>query len=108
QFGLGEQTGIGLQPESKGLLPSAFRGPANERASTAWYASIGQGTIAATPIQLGNYVATIARGGIRMRPKLLKTPVPTTQPSTVPDMVDLHLPRDAVNALHEGMKNVVA
>ncbi|MFT3784547.1 MAG: penicillin-binding transpeptidase domain-containing protein [Tepidisphaeraceae bacterium] len=106
QFGLGQPTGIGLY-EHKGILPDSFRGPIDQRASTAWYAGIGQGCIAVTPIQMANVAATIARDGLRMRPRLVKTEIPTTQPSPVPERYQINLPPGAMKALREGMIDVV-
>jgi penicillin-binding protein 2 len=75
RFGLGQRTGIGIA-EAKGRIPEVHARPAgqietqkDERAS--WLAAIGQGQVAATPIQMANVAATLARGGIWMRPRLL-------------------------------------
>lgn len=115
KFGLGQITGLGL-PESRGLLPMMARVPNDERQSSSWYAAIGQGPISATPIQICNEMATIARDGIWMRPRLLKdiAPPPTTRPSPenpqgelIPDRLDLKINPDALRAVHQGMLNVV-
>ena len=65
-FGLGSKTGIEL-PESAGNLATpAYK---QEKLGTSWYAAdniitaIGQGYNLFTPLQLANYVATIANGG---------------------------------------------
>ena len=112
QFGLGRETGIGL-PENRGLVPADASIPAGERASAPWFAAIGQGKVNATPIQVANEMATIARDGIWMRPRLVPrdSPValPTTRPDGTPfeDRRDLHLNRDALDAVHAGMFRVV-
>ena len=110
QFGLGQITGIGL-PESRGLVPGMARLNNSVRQSSSWYAAIGQGPVAATPIQICNEMATIARNGVWVRPRLLRgiAPPPTTRPdgSFIPDRVDLHLDPAALAAVHEGMKRVV-
>lgn len=75
-FGLGEYTGISLQGESKGILASK-----EERSARGlnWYpgdtiqAAIGQSDHLFTPLQLANYVATLANGGTRYRPRLVKS-----------------------------------
>lgn len=75
-FGLGSVTGIEVGGEAKGIIAS----PKNkkERGET-WYdgdtlqAAIGQSDNLFTPIQLANYVATIANGGTRYKPHLLKS-----------------------------------
>lgn len=71
QFGLGMPVGIGI-PEAAGRLPDSFRGPADVRRSTSWFAGIGQGQVAATPLQMANVAATIARNGVWIRPTLVE------------------------------------
>ena len=78
-FGLGQSTGIDMTGELTGLVPSrewkrrAFR----ERADQVWFpgetviASIGQGYMLATPLQLANATATLAMRGIRYEPRLV-------------------------------------
>jgi penicillin-binding protein 2 len=78
-FGLGHNSGIDMTGESSGLVPSrewkkqAFSDRDNQR----WYngetviASIGQGYMLATPLQLANAAAAIATRGIRYRPHLV-------------------------------------
>ncbi|GAB6934402.1 penicillin-binding protein 2 [Calditerricola yamamurae] len=65
QFGLGVRTGIDLPGENMG-----WRSTYTELGNLAHYA-IGQ-YHAYTPIQLLQYVSTIANGGYRMRPYLVK------------------------------------
>ena len=81
QFGLGSKTNIDLRAESNGLVPSTawkrerFKGrdPSEQR----WYqgetviASIGQGYMLATPLQLAVAAATTATRGIRYQPRLV-------------------------------------
>jgi penicillin-binding protein 2 len=78
-FGFGSRTGIDLDGEVAGVLPSPewkmkrFRRPEQQK----WYAGetisigIGQGYNAYTPIQLAQAVATIANGGSVYRPHLV-------------------------------------
>jgi penicillin-binding protein 2 len=78
-FGLGHASGIDIGGEHNGLVPSrdwkrnAFRDPADQR----WYhgetviASIGQGYMLATPLQLANAIATVATRGIRYQPRIV-------------------------------------
>ena len=77
-FGLGHASGIDIGGEHNGLVPSrewkrnAFRDPADQR----WYhgetviASIGQGYMLATPLQLANAIATVATRGVRYQPRI--------------------------------------
>jgi len=78
-FGFGERTGIDLQGEASGVLPSPewkmkrFKRPEQQK----WYAGetisigIGQGYNAYTPIQLAQAMATLANGGAMYRPHLI-------------------------------------
>ena len=77
-FGFGARTGIDLDGESTGVLPSPewktkrFR----QREQQKWYAGetisigIGQGYNAYTPVQLALAVATLANNGVMFRPRL--------------------------------------
>jgi penicillin-binding protein 2 len=102
RFGLGRPTGIGLREESGRIPDPAHVSPLVLREQT-WFAGIGQGDILATPLQMANVAATIARDGVWMRPKLLDPAPPTTQP----DRVDMGFSPDALHAVKEGMWAVV-
>ncbi|SFL67237.1 peptidoglycan D,D-transpeptidase FtsI family protein [Salibacterium qingdaonense] len=65
QFGLGAETGIDLPSESTGIT-----GPTNTPGRLL-YLSFGQFDTY-TPLQLGQYVSTIANDGYRMQPRLVK------------------------------------
>lgn len=79
QFGLGKLSGIDVPGEKTGINPSrawkqsAFSNPANQR----WFhgetviASIGQGYMLATPLQLASATATLATRGSRFAPHLV-------------------------------------
>ncbi len=79
QFGLGQYTGIDIVGEHRGLVPSkewkrsAFRNPADQ----TWFpgetviASIGQGYMLTTPLQLANATAAMATRGRRFRPHIV-------------------------------------
>lgn len=75
-FGLGEKTGIDLTGESAGLLPDA--GWKEEKFSEPWYlgdtylASIGQGYLLVTPLQMLRATAAIANGGKLLQPQVVK------------------------------------
>ncbi len=76
KFGLGETTGIDLDGESAGLLPS--RDWKQRRWKKIWYpgetviAGIGQGYHLTTPLQLARVAAMIANGGKRIEPRLVQ------------------------------------
>ncbi|HEY7119982.1 MAG TPA: penicillin-binding transpeptidase domain-containing protein [Tepidisphaeraceae bacterium] len=99
QFGLGHRTGIGI-PEVPGRIPSTEK-IANWRGAT-WFSGIGQSQVLATPIQMANVAATIARRGIWIRPHLLESE------SAQAERRDLHLNQTAVDMAWQGMINVVS
>jgi penicillin-binding protein 2 len=92
-FGFGELTGIDIQGESRGLLPStewkrkAYRRPEQQK----WYAGetislgIGQGYNNFTPLQIATAVATISNPqGARMKPHLVREIVDTVTKKVEP------------------------
>ena len=85
KLGFGSRTGIDIEGESEGVLPSQawkkkrFRKPEQQK----WYAGetisigIGQGYNAYTPIQLAQATAIVANKGVVFRPHLVKFIVDT-------------------------------
>lgn len=79
-FGFGQLTGIDLENEKRGLLPSQeWKRRAYKRADQQkWYAGetisvgIGQGYNSFTPLQLAHAIATLANDGIVMKPHLVE------------------------------------
>ena len=79
RFGLGSLTGIDMSGESKGLVPSRAwkRASFRNRDDQRWYhgetviASIGQGYMLATPLQLAAAASAMATRGVRFRPHLV-------------------------------------
>ncbi|HET7267372.1 MAG TPA: penicillin-binding protein 2 [Oleiagrimonas sp.] len=75
QFGFGKPTGIDLDGEGSGVLPS--RAWKRAHRTQPWYigetviAGIGQGYWVVTPLQLAHAVATLADRGVPHRPHLL-------------------------------------
>lgn len=108
RFGLGRPTGIGIS-EISGQIPGDRPVPAGLRASATWFSGIGQSQVLATPIQMANVAATIARDGVWKRPHLVPVgTVTSTRPSDAePDQVDLHLSPAAVAEAKRGMYAVV-
>jgi penicillin-binding protein 2 len=76
QFGFGHKTGIDIEGESPGLLPS--REWKQKRYKQKWYAGdtisvgIGQGYNLATPLQLAFATAILANDGVAYRPRLVR------------------------------------
>ena len=85
QLDFGQKTGIDIEGELTGVLPSRqwkrqrFAGANYREEHRKWYtgdsvsAGIGQGYNAFTPIQLAHAIATIANDGVAYRPHLVKT-----------------------------------
>ena len=79
KFGLGQHTGIDMVGEHRGLVPSRAwkRSAFRNRADQTWFpgetviASIGQGFMLATPLQLANAAAAMATHGKRFRPHIV-------------------------------------
>jgi penicillin-binding protein 2 len=76
RFGFGKKTGIDLEGETSGLLPS--QDWKMKRYKQKWYAGdtvsvgIGQGYNLVTPMQLAYATATLANNGIGFKPHLVK------------------------------------
>lgn len=92
QFGLGVPTGIDLPSEATGYNT----GMSNEL-SQAMFFSIGQFDTY-TPMQMAQYVSTIANGGLRMQPHLLKE---VREPSKDPNKLGKLLYRFEPNILNK-------
>ncbi|CAN5213530.1 penicillin-binding protein 2 [soil metagenome] len=79
-FGFGQLTGIDLDHERAGLLPSTAwkRGAYKKPEQKKWYLGetislgIGQGYNAFTPLQLAQATAILANNGVVMKPHLVK------------------------------------
>jgi penicillin-binding protein 2 len=80
-FGFGELTGIDLENERVGLLPSTawkratYKTPERRRwiLGDTISLGIGQGYNAFTPLEIAKAVATLANNGVGIRPHLVKT-----------------------------------
>ncbi len=85
QLGFGRKTGIDIEGELPGVLPSRewkrqrFSGKEYREEHRKWYlgdsisAGIGQGYNAFTPVQLAHAIATIANDGVSYQPHLVQT-----------------------------------
>ena len=87
--GLGQPTGLDLLGEHAGLVPN--RDWKRAQFKEGWHAgetlitTIGQGFMLATPLQLANMVAFLARGGRPIQPWLVQPPVPKAKAANDPD-----------------------
>jgi penicillin-binding protein 2 len=105
-FGLGRPTGIGL-PERSGRLPVSYAGDEAGRRAAGWFSGIGQVGVLATPLQMANAHATIARDGVWMRPSLVVAGLPEGALPAGPDRVDLRFSPASLAAVKKGMWEVV-
>ncbi len=116
QFGLGEYTGIELaDEEAKGYRA----GPeTREKNGGEWYpgdvlqAAIGQSDNRFTPLQMANYVATLANGGTRYEAHLLKAVKSNTEHKIVEETVpkvanEVQIDSDVQEAIFKGMRGVI-
>jgi penicillin-binding protein 2 len=113
-LGLGVKSGIDLPNEVTGLVPSTQW--KREKMHEKWYlgetisVGIGQGAVAVTPVSMAVYMATLANGGTRVTPHLLKAiddgsgwkPVPEPPPQS-----QVVFDHDKLQAIRDGLWMVV-
>jgi penicillin-binding protein 2 len=99
-FGFGQITGIDIEGEARGILPSTeWEEGVQEAAQQKWYdgetisLGIGQGYNSFTILQLAHATATLANNGVVMKPHLVKEvedPITRARHLTVPKESDRH------------------
>ena len=113
-LGLVDRTGIDIPNEMRSLVPSTEW--KKRETGEKWYAgetisvAIGQGQVSVTPLALAVMMMTVANGGTRYTPHVLKAidegggwkPVPAPPPQSSVRMKD-----STIRALHEGLWMVV-
>lgn len=113
-LGLGQKTGIEL-PEAEGMLASVAN---KEAAGQVWLpgdtvqAAIGQSDNLFTPLQLANYCATIANGGTRYKPYIIKSVLSADMSDVIyetePTVLNtLNVSEKNLNIVKEGMRRVI-
>ncbi|HTR23082.1 MAG TPA: penicillin-binding protein 2 [Terriglobales bacterium] len=114
-LGLGQKTGIDLPQEVTGVMPSEEWKIRNFKQK--WYAGetisvgIGQGAVAATPIQMARAIGGIASGGLLMRPHVINPtdlPANVVPASNVPSETRIPLDPQNWETITDAMANVVA
>lgn len=113
-FGFGEKSGIDLNGENSGLLPTPEW--KKRRFKQPWYmgetviVGIGQGYTLATPMQLAYATSVLANKGVAMRPQLVNriTDVKTGQNKLVQPIINdrIKLKEENLNIVKEGMMDV--
>ena len=105
QFGLGAVTGIDIEGERVGILPSTAwkkRAYAKRPEYQIWFpgdtinVGIGQGQMLVTPVQLANGIAAVAARGQRYRPRLVRA-VRNVETGKVREIAPSPLPPVKVN-----------
>jgi penicillin-binding protein 2 len=113
RFGFGQKTGLDMEGESSGLLPSTEWKA--KRYQQVWYpgdtvsAGIGQGYNLVTPLQLAFATAILANDGVAFQPHLVKEirrasgdPLLTEHKQ----LFDLQIPPDHMKLVKEAMEAV--
>jgi len=120
-FGFGEKTGIDLEHEKTGILPSQAwkreRFKRNPRAGK-WVGgdtisiAIGNGFNSYTPLQMAHAVATLANNGVIMKPHLVKmVEDPTTHqrtPTVPKESGRIPLKQENIDIVKRGMVGVTS
>jgi penicillin-binding protein 2 len=115
QFGFGSRSGIDLDGESSGILPSPewkrrrFKRPEQQK----WFGGetisigIGQGYNAYTPLQLAHATATLASGGVMYKPHLVRYIVDardgTKRPVAAEPIKQIPIKPEHLEAVRRGM-----
>lgn len=104
KFLLGSKTGIDLPAESSGFLPDPeekeIRTGQIWRIGDTYNVSIGQGDLLLTPLQLINFISSIANGGKIYRPMLVNQ----GEPEVLLDYSDW---QGEIKEVQDGMKDAV-
>lgn len=89
EFGLGQKTGIGVNPEATGRIPTrswyALRYKGQFRIGFTLNQSIGQGALTVSPLQLALAYAALGNGGTVYSPQLVRA-VETSDGAVVQDL----------------------
>jgi penicillin-binding protein 2 len=105
RFGFNRKPGTGLPEENAGLLGTRDWLMRNRKRgfwpSDKWFMSVGQGIFSATPLQIANAHATLARRGVFLSPRIALEAVPLQQRR------DLQLRSRDVDLVWGGMHDVV-
>jgi penicillin-binding protein 2 len=114
KLGLAGKTGIDLPSEQESIVPSTEW--KRKRTGEKWYAgetisvSIGQGQVSVTPASLAVMISTIANGGTRLTPRLVRAVDDGNgwQPVKPPKVADkVRFRPETLAALHDGLWMVV-
>ncbi len=114
-FGFGHKTGIDIYEEKSGLLPDSNYydkrlGRKRWNNGALLSLSIGQGEVAATPLQLAKYVALIANEGKLPVPHLVKGYIDSKTNEAIffkRDVIEIEIDKEKLAYVKKGMEEVV-
>lgn len=116
RLGLAGKSGIDLPNEIESIVPSQEW--KKQRFNEKWYAgdtisvAIGQGMVSVTPMSLAVMMATVANGGTRVVPRLVKAFDEGKGWQPVPALVSPYKPfllkPETISVLHDGLSRAVA
>jgi penicillin-binding protein 2 len=113
QFGFGKKTGVDMDGEVPGLLPSQEW--KMKRHNQIWYpgdtvsVGIGQGYNLVTPLQLASATATLANDGIAFKPHFVKqvqSPNNKTPEAEPKPILDMHFNPENIDLVKRAMEAV--
>ena len=113
-FGWGNILGVDIPGESSGFIPDTQW--KLDKTGERWYTgddyhcAIGQGFITATPLQIADYIATIANGGTLYQPKVVSKIVDANNQTTNNSSIvirDKFISPDILKVVQEGMRETV-
>ncbi len=114
KFGLGGTLGIDLPSEGAGFLPT--KEWKEKTKGERWYIgdtyhfAIGQGDLLVTPLQINSITATVANGGVLMKPHLVnaETADDGTRSEHVPEILNPQVvEKSAIEEVRRGMRATV-
>ncbi|MBM4166206.1 MAG: penicillin-binding protein 2 [Ignavibacteria bacterium] len=115
RFGFGQKTGVDIDEESPGLLPSEeyFDKTYGKGKWTQGYLvslGIGQGELGVTPLQMANYCAALGNGGILYQPHAvfaIRDRISKSIQTRTVTKIDTRLSKEVLDIVREGMYHVV-
>ena len=116
QFGFGERTGLGINSESRGLVPTRAwhdkKTKGGYQYGLALSTAIGQGDVRASPLQVALAFAAVANGGTLYAPRVIDRIV--TPAGRVTERIEsrtvrqLNMRREHLNVIQTGLERVVS
>jgi penicillin-binding protein 2 len=115
RMGMGQRTGIDLPNEKGGIIPGRDIKAKLKNPDPQWrdhdtvIASVGQGSVAVTPLQLLRAIAGISMGGVFQTPHVFKTADSPTKPITFDRerLVTIPISQQTREMITDGMWGVV-